>query len=62
MVQLIGKFGNKYTMKNLDLFSGIFKGKKILVTGDTGFKGSWMCIWLKELGAEVYGICLASAY
>lgn len=45
-------------MKNLDLFSGIFKGKKILVTGDTGFKGSWMCIWLKELGAEVYGYAL----
>ncbi|MBL7935836.1 MAG: CDP-glucose 4,6-dehydratase, partial [Bacteroidia bacterium] len=46
-------------MKNLDLFSGIFKGKKILVTGDTGFKGSWMCIWLKELGADVYGYALA---
>ncbi|PBQ33960.1 CDP-glucose 4,6-dehydratase [Sphingobacteriaceae bacterium] len=41
-----------------DLFSGIYKGKKILVTGDTGFKGSWMCIWLKELGAEVYGYAL----
>ena len=46
-------------MKNLDLFSGIYKGKKILVTGDTGFKGSWMCIWLKELGADVYGYALA---
>ncbi len=45
-------------MKNLDLFSGIYKGKKILVTGDTGFKGSWMCIWLKELGADVYGYAL----
>ena len=45
-------------MKELDLFSGVYKGKKILVTGDTGFKGSWMCIWLKELGAEVYGYAL----
>ena len=45
------------TMK-LDLFSGIYKGKKVLVTGDTGFKGSWMCIWLKELGADVYGYAL----
>lgn len=37
-----------------------FKGKKILVTGHTGFKGSWLCIWLKELGAEVVGIGLDS--
>ena len=42
----------------LDLFSGIYKGKKVLVTGDTGLKGSWMCIWLKELGADVYGYAL----
>lgn len=35
-----------------------FAGKKILITGDTGFKGSWLCIWLKELGAEVYGYAL----
>jgi CDP-glucose 4,6-dehydratase len=41
-----------------DLFSGVYKGKKVLVTGDTGFKGSWMCIWLRELGAEVYGYAL----
>lgn len=41
-----------------DLFSGIFKNKKVLVTGDTGFKGSWMCIWLKEMGADVYGYAL----
>lgn len=41
-----------------DLFSGIYKGKKILITGDTGFKGSWMSIWLKELGADVYGYAL----
>ena len=43
---------------NLDLFSNTFKGKKVLVTGHTGFKGSWMCIWLKELGADVYGYAL----
>lgn len=42
----------------LDLFSDIYKGKKVLVTGDTGFKGSWLCIWLKELGADVYGYAL----
>lgn len=42
----------------LDLFSKVYKDKKVLVTGDTGFKGSWLCIWLKELGAEVYGYSL----
>ena len=36
----------------------VFKGKKVLVTGHTGFKGSWLCIWLKILGAKVYGISL----
>lgn len=43
----------------MDLFNGIYKGKKVIVTGDSGFKGSWMSIWLKELGAEVYGYSLA---
>jgi CDP-glucose 4,6-dehydratase len=33
-----------------------FSGKKILVTGNTGFKGSWLSIWLKQLGAKVYGV------
>lgn len=42
-----------------DLFSAVYKGKKVLITGDTGFKGSWLAIWLKELGAEVYGYALA---
>lgn len=35
-----------------------YKGKKVLVTGHTGFKGSWLTIWLKQLGAEVVGIAL----
>ena len=37
-------------------FNNIYKGKKILITGNTGFKGSWLTIWLLKLGAEVYGI------
>lgn len=43
---------------SIDLFKSVYKGKKVLVTGDTGFKGSWMCLWLKELGADVYGYAL----
>jgi CDP-glucose 4,6-dehydratase len=35
-----------------------FKGKKVLVTGHTGFKGSWLCLWLAEIGAEVFGFAL----
>ena len=34
----------------------LFKNKKILVTGHTGFKGSWLCLWLHIIGAKVYGI------
>jgi CDP-glucose 4,6-dehydratase len=34
----------------------IFNNKKILVTGHTGFKGSWLCAWLNHLGAEVVGV------
>lgn len=40
-------------------FNNIYHGKKVLITGHTGFKGSWLAIWLKELGAEVYGYALA---
>ena len=34
----------------------IFKNKKILITGHTGFKGSWLCSWLSLYGAKLYGI------
>ena len=40
------------------MFSDIFRDKKILVTGDTGFKGSWLSLWLSEMGAEVFGYAL----
>ncbi len=37
---------------------GIYKGKKVFLTGHTGFKGSWMAYWLQQLGAEVVGYSL----
>lgn len=39
-------------------FDGVFAGKRVLVTGHTGFKGSWLSQWLLELGAEVSGFAL----
>jgi len=41
-----------------EIFHDIYKKRRILVTGHTGFKGSWLAIWLKELGAEVIGYAL----
>lgn len=43
---------------SIDLFNNFYRGKRIIVTGHTGFKGSWLSIWLHELGAEVIGIAL----
>jgi len=40
----------------LDL--SIFAGRRVLLTGDTGFKGSWLAFWLSELGALVTGLAL----
>ncbi len=42
----------------VSMFKGIYKGRKILVTGHTGFKGSWLSLWLSTLGAEVIGLSL----
>ncbi|OUU30385.1 MAG: CDP-glucose 4,6-dehydratase [Candidatus Endolissoclinum sp. TMED37] len=38
------------------MFRNIFKNKKVIVTGHTGFKGSWLSLWLNNLGANVIGI------
>ena len=35
-----------------------WKGKRVFVTGHTGFKGSWLCLWLNHLGAQVTGYAL----
>ena len=37
---------------------GVFHGKRILITGDTGFKGSWLALWLSRMGADVWGFAL----
>lgn len=48
-------------MENLvtkSLFSGIYEDKTVLVTGHTGFKGSWLVYWLNKMGAKVIGYSL----
>jgi len=41
------------------LFGNTYAGRKVLITGHTGFKGSWLCLWLSALGARVTGLALA---
>ena len=45
-------------MKTIDELKNIYQNKKILVTGHTGFKGSWLSIFLKYLGANIIGVSL----
>lgn len=46
-------------LENLAMKADFWKGKKVFLTGHTGFKGSWMSLWLQSLGAEVTGFALS---
>lgn len=50
MTRLPGKLG---------INRAFWRGRRVLVTGHTGFKGSWVCLWLKHLGAHVTGYAMA---
>jgi CDP-glucose 4,6-dehydratase len=41
--------------------AGFWRGKRVLLTGHTGFKGAWLALWLQRLGAQVTGLALAPA-
>lgn len=43
-------------MDSIDIFNQFYKDKRVLITGHTGFKGSWLAIWLTSLGANVVGL------
>ena len=49
-------------MENLDLTRAaevsFWRGRRVLLTGHSGFKGSWLTLWLRRLGAQVIGISL----
>lgn len=44
-----------------NLFAGIYKDKTVLITGHTGFKGSWLAFWLTQMGAKVIGYSLEAS-
>lgn len=46
-------------MEGLVINSRFWRGKRVFLTGHTGFKGSWLVLWLRHLGAEVTGYALA---
>jgi CDP-glucose 4,6-dehydratase len=52
IIKLNGKSGM------INLFNNIYKDKTILITGHTGFKGSWLSLWLEKMGANVIGYSL----
>ena len=55
---LHGKFGR---LLSKNLFKGIYEDRTVLVTGHTGFIGSWLVLWLQSLGAKVVGYSLESS-
>ncbi len=48
-------------MENLALNEACWRGRRVFLTGHTGFKGGWLSLWLKRLGARVYGYALDPA-
>jgi CDP-glucose 4,6-dehydratase len=46
-------------LEGLEMSAEFWLGRRVLVTGHTGFKGSWLCLWLTRLGASVTGLALA---
>lgn len=48
----------KSALEGLEMNQSFWKNKRVFVTGHTGFKGSWLVLWLSEMGADVYGYAL----
>lgn len=55
----MGLLHGRYGIGRILVFNDIYKNKKIFLTGHTGFKGSWLALWLTQLGAKVCGYSLA---
>lgn len=46
-------------VENMEIANTFWAGKRVFITGHTGFKGGWLSLWLTQLGAEVFGYALA---
>jgi len=46
-------------VEGVEVNTAFWKGKRVLMTGHTGFKGSWLSLWLQSMGAQVVGYALA---
>jgi CDP-glucose 4,6-dehydratase len=46
-------------LEKMGMTPEFWRGKRVFVTGHTGFKGGWLCLWLQSLGAEVHGYALS---
>ena len=57
-IKSIMEFRNCSVENMVKMYNGIYNGKRILLTGHTGFKGSWMALVLQKLGATVIGYSL----
>lgn len=53
-----GRCGNNFHNKPVMIDGSFWKNRRIFITGHTGFKGSWLCLWLNYLGASVCGYAL----
>jgi CDP-glucose 4,6-dehydratase len=51
--------GRRRALEDMELSAASWRGRKVLITGHTGFKGAWLSLWLIELGARVTGFALA---
>ncbi|MGI8735774.1 MAG: CDP-glucose 4,6-dehydratase [Candidatus Eremiobacter antarcticus] len=51
----------KGALEGLEVTQNFWRGKRVFITGHTGFKGSWLCAWLLRLGADVSGYALPPA-
>ena len=46
-------------LEDVDVTADFWRGRSVFITGHTGFKGSWLAVWLQRAGAEVHGYALA---
>ena len=45
-------------MEGLVMNRNFWRGKRVFLTGHTGFKGGWLALWLSDMGAKVFGYAL----